>query len=95
MPSRRDDLLIFLALIAVVVATVVLAAALPAAPGPAHAPGAGAPPPSAAFGDRDRTCAEWSDGCIVCQRGEHAPACSTPGIACTRGPVQCLRRTGG
>ena len=88
MPSRRDDLLIFLALIAVVAVTVLLAALLPAAPAPRA-------PSAAAYGDHDKTCAEWTDGCIVCRRGEHGPACSTPGIACTRGPVQCLRRTGG
>ena len=88
MPSNRDDLLVFVALIAIVVGTIVLAAILPAAPAPAV-------PSAASFGDRDPTCAEWTDGCVVCQRGDHGTACSTPGIACVRGPVQCLRKTGG
>ena len=88
MPSRRDDLLIALALAAVVIGTVLLATLLPAAPAPTL-------PSAAAFGDRDKSCAEWSDGCIVCRRDGHGTACSTPGIACTRGPVQCLKRTGG
>jgi hypothetical protein len=39
-------------------------------------------------------CAEWTDGCIVCQRnGGTGVACSTPGIACTRSTLRCLRRT--
>jgi len=88
MSPGRQDLSIFLALIAIVVGTVVLAAVLPSAPAPAV-------PSAAAFGDRNPTCAEWTDGCVVCQRGDHGPACSTPGIACVKGAVQCLRKTGG
>ena len=89
MPSGRDDLLVFLALIAIVVGTIVLAAVLPAAPAPA------VPSAAVGFGDRDRSCAEWTDGCVVCQRGDEGAACSTPGIACVRHAVQCLRKTGG
>lgn len=37
-------------------------------------------------------CLEWTDGCVVCQRNGTDVACSTPGIACTRGAQQCLRR---
>lgn len=37
-------------------------------------------------------CSEWTDGCVVCQRTAQGLACSTPGIACTRGPERCLRR---
>ena len=44
MPSGRDDLLVFLALIAIVVGTIVLAAVLPAAPAPAV-------PSAASFGE--------------------------------------------
>ncbi len=37
-------------------------------------------------------CAEWTDGCVVCARQPGgAVACSMPGIACTRGPIQCLK----
>jgi hypothetical protein len=85
--TRRGDLLLFLALIAIVVATVVLAHLLPAAT-PAQ------PASTAAYGEREKTCAEWTDGCVVCVRGDHGPSCSTPGIACVKGPVQCTRRGG-
>jgi hypothetical protein len=37
-------------------------------------------------------CREWTDGCVTCARQASGPACSTPGIACTRGPVTCMRR---
>jgi hypothetical protein len=87
MPSSRDDLLVLLALLALVVATIVLAHVLPAAP-------TKSPPSTAAFGEQDKTCAEWTDGCIVCVRGDPGPSCSTPGIACVKGPVQCVRRGG-
>jgi hypothetical protein len=42
----------------------------------------------------DPACAEWTDGCVVCQRTAQGPACSMPGIACTRNTQQCLRRVG-
>lgn len=41
----------------------------------------------------DPSCAEWSDGCRVCQRLADGPACSLPGIACTLGPQECLRKS--
>jgi hypothetical protein len=88
MPSRRDDLLIVLALVAVVVGTIVLAAVLPAAPAPRA-------PSAASYGDQNPTCIEWTDACVVCRRDGHGIACSTPGIACVRGPVRCLKQTGG
>lgn len=37
-------------------------------------------------------CLEWTDGCITCRRTPDGPACSTPGIACTRGETRCLAR---
>lgn len=37
------------------------------------------------------TCVEWTDDCVVCRRTPQGPACSTPGIACLRGPMRCLR----
>ncbi|GEO13906.1 hypothetical protein [Microvirga aerophila] len=40
----------------------------------------------------DQTCAEWTDGCVVCSRTPQGLACSTPGIACQRGQESCLRR---
>jgi len=47
--------------------------------------GASGPSPAAP------ACTEWTDGCIVCSRATGAVACSTPGIACVRGPVRCLK----
>ncbi len=44
-------------------------------------------------GDPGPGCAEWTDGCVICQRTADGRACSMPGIACTQGPVQCLRRS--
>ncbi|MBY0256315.1 hypothetical protein [Methylobacterium sp.] len=43
----------------------------------------------------DAACAEWSDGCHVCQRTEGGVACSLPGIACVPKEQSCLRRVGG
>ena len=37
------------------------------------------------------SCQEWTDGCVVFARRHEGLACSTPGIACVTGPVQCLR----
>jgi hypothetical protein len=95
----RDDLLAVLAALAIAVATVLVGAlaagggreevAPPAATAP---PAAGAPPVAAVAPDKDPACIEWTDGCVVCQRTPQRPACSTPGIACTRGPLTCLRR---
>ena len=87
MPSRRDDLIGLVLAVVLVLGTVALAHLLPTAqpPGPPSTP--------AAF-EGEPTCAEWSDGCIVCQRTDHGPSCSTPGIACVRTPVQCLKRDG-
>ena len=82
MPASRDDVIGLSLALGIVVATVVLGHVLPAK----------SPPAPASF-DRDPSCAEWTDGCVVCQRTEHGPACSTPGIACVRGEQQCVRRT--
>jgi|GraSoiStandDraft_46_1057282.scaffolds.fasta_scaffold366336_2 hypothetical protein len=87
MASSSRDLALTLAIVAVAVGTVVLAQVLPSADrvrGPA----------TSAFGDREPTCTAWSDGCITCERTDRGPSCSTPGIACVRSPVQCLRRDG-
>lgn len=43
----------------------------------------------------DERCAEWSDGCRICQRTPDGVACSTPGIACMPTPTSCLRQLGG
>ena len=59
--------------------------------------GGPAPHPSTvsvqAYGRADRTCRAWTDGCVTCQAaGDGAARCSTPGIACTPGPVACRDR---
>jgi hypothetical protein len=40
------------------------------------------------------SCAEWTNGCVVCRRTPEGLACSTPGIACTPGAQRCLRPVG-
>lgn len=82
--SRRDGLLAG-ACAAVVLATVLIAAVVPGA----HR---GEVRPMAAF-ERDATCLEWTDACVVCTRTPQGHACSTPGIACEITSPRCLRRT--
>jgi hypothetical protein len=59
------------------------------------------PQPSAAqeeaslhgFGDADKTCQEWTDGCRTCTRPESGEAgCSNIGIACQPNAISCTRR---
>ncbi len=38
------------------------------------------------YGDFDRTCMRWSDGCRVCTR----EGCSNIGVACQPQEVKCL-----
>ena len=85
--SRLSDAAI-VAIALVILAVVVLAGNLVA-----HAPVVPVPSTPAAY-DREPTCAEWSDGCIVCRRTDEGPVCSMPGIACVRGEPQCLTREG-
>lgn len=80
----RDD-----ALAVVVAVTAGLAAATLAAIVALAAP---APGGASARADGPPGCREWTDGCITCARTPAGPACSTPGIACTRGPVRCTAR---
>jgi hypothetical protein len=43
-----------------------------------------------AYGDVDRSCREWTDGCVICVKTTEAPpSCSTPGIACQPQGVIC------
>ena len=86
MPSRRDDIIGLVLALIVVLGTVALAHLLPQA--------TAAGPPSPASFEGEPTCAEWTDGCIVCQRTDQGPACSMPGIACVLRDRQCLRREG-
>jgi len=83
---QRDEIATLLAILVILVATIVVG----------NLAGGGAPHHSAspARVEDDPACAEWTDGCIVCQRTAQGPACSMPGIACTRKDQQCLRRAG-
>lgn len=83
---QRDEIATLLAILVILVATIAVG----------NLAGGGAPDQGAAPArvEDDPACAEWTDGCIVCQRTAQGPACSMPGIACTRKDQQCLRRAG-
>jgi hypothetical protein len=55
------------------------------------ASGSGVAPSAAAGSPAPPACSEWTDGCVVCARTPEGLACSTPGIACTRSAVQCIK----
>ena len=82
MPAQQDALAVTLAII--------LALAVALLSGLAGAGVFGSPQTSGAT--PDPACAEWTDGCVICARRPEGLACSTPGIACTRGRIECLRR---
>ncbi|MGU3358696.1 hypothetical protein ACLBWX_00015 [Methylobacterium sp. M6A4_1b] len=84
-PTRSHDRRVAWSVVALTAATVLIGAAVPA---PSH-PRAHAEPSA------DTACAEWGDGCRVCQRGADGIACSLPGIACVPKEQSCLRRVGG
>jgi hypothetical protein len=45
------------------------------------------------FGDADKTCQEWTDGCRTCARpGSGEVVCSNIGIACQPKAISCTRR---
>ena len=45
------------------------------------------------FGDSDKTCQEWTDGCRTCTRPESGEAtCSNIGIACQPRAILCTKR---
>ena len=46
------------------------------------------------YGDREKTCQEWTDGCRSCQRDAKGdPVCSNIGPACQPGAITCARRS--
>ena len=50
-------------------------------------------PPMQTYGERDPACLAWTDSCQLCLRTpDNRTACSTPGIACTPGPLICTRK---
>ncbi|GJE25828.1 hypothetical protein [Methylobacterium organophilum] len=80
--AARDRRLAW-AIAALVAATVLIGALAPA------------PQKQAALApENDPSCAEWGNGCVVCQRLAEGPACSLPGIACTPATTRCLRAAG-
>ena len=45
------------------------------------------------YGDADKTCQEWTDGCRTCQRSDAGePVCPNIGIACQPKAITCSRR---
>lgn len=47
------------------------------------------------YGDTDKTCQEWSDGCRTCQRSDAGePICPNIGIACQPKAITCAKRIG-
>jgi hypothetical protein len=55
------------------------------------------PPPLAVpvegYGDRDKLCLAWNDGCVTCQRDAAGDAaCSNIGIACQPKEIKCTQR---
>ncbi|NEU13578.1 hypothetical protein G3T14_15775 [Methylobacterium sp. BTF04] len=83
--SNGRDGLVAGAIAALVVVTVLIGGLAPGAP--AHR--------AAVLPSEDAACAEWSDGCRVCQRSDAGVACSLPGIACVPAAPRCARRVGG
>jgi hypothetical protein len=46
-----------------------------------------------AYGDKNKTCQEWTDGCRTCRRSDASETtCSNIGIACQPKPITCARR---
>jgi len=82
------------------VALVLVAAASAQAPSqsPQQVPSQSPPPAEQAasmrgFGDADKTCQEWNDGCVTCRRPDAGEAvCSNIGIACQPQAISCTRR---
>jgi hypothetical protein len=45
------------------------------------------------YGDSDKTCQEWTDGCRTCSRPQSAEMfCSNMPIACQPAAITCARR---
>jgi len=46
------------------------------------------------YGDRNKTCSEWSDGCMTCSRAENGdPLCPNIGIACQPKAITCAKKS--
>src|ERR1043166_718878 len=63
---------------------------------PAPTPESNEGPSIFAYGDVEKTCLMWTDGCRTCSRDpEGAPICSNLGIACQPKEIQCTSRQEG
>ena len=47
-----------------------------------------------AYGDRDKTCAEWTDTCRTCRRTDTGLSCSNIGPTCQPAAITCTRQVG-
>lgn len=83
--TRGHDRRVALSVAALIAGTVLIGGLAPAP----------APHRAALSPAEDAACAEWGDGCRVCQRVDGTVACSLPGIACVPKAPNCLRRVGG
>lgn len=46
------------------------------------------------YGDRNKSCSEWSDGCMTCSRAENGdPTCPNIGIACQPKAITCAKKS--
>ena len=46
------------------------------------------------YGDHDKTCLEWTDGCRSCRRDDNGdPLCPNIGPACQPQAITCSRRS--
>ena len=92
-PSMRTTLHLVLMAAAVAFALVF---ALPGSPalGQSATSTPTAPTPSVqGYGDHDKTCAGWTDGCVSCRAGpDHAIACTNTGVACQPKAIVCVQR---
>jgi hypothetical protein len=81
-----------------IAAAIVLAVAAFALGASAQTPSPTSPPTPEevslhAYGDREKTCQEWTDGCRTCVRsGTGDPTCPNIGIACQPKVISCSKR---
>jgi hypothetical protein len=60
---------------------------------PAPSPPSTPPPSVNGYGNQDKLCLAWNDGCVTCQRDTAAgAACSNIGIACQPKEITCTQR---